>query len=466
MLAKTFLNSLVGRFTLASVILLPVFIALCATILINSFAHSQLRGEQETLQAHMYLLLTLAEVEKQHIILPEALPEPRFNQIDSGLYAFVIDENGKKLWRSSSALMLKEGYENSGKFVKGQKNFQQISLDTLTLNQLHYDIEWVDEKENKTALRFIITSDNSHLTAELNSYQTRLWQWLGFMGLLMITGQMLIMHWGLQPLNKLSKQLTELQNNRIQQLDNNYPKEIQPITKNFNEILSQEKQQRERYRNTMSDLAHSLKTPLAVIQSQLEESGNQQQLLYEQLDRINQIISHQLRRATIRVNQNTIATHATKVSIQTLINRLIKILDKAYQEKNIQFDNHVANDHYFFGDESDLLEVMGNLLDNACKYGNGQVRVFAMEKQVADQHELSICISDNGKGIPDSLKNTLLARGARGDTANAGQGIGLSVAVDIISSYGGSITVKTNAGKPHLSGACFCVGFPVFTKAN
>jgi len=126
----------------------------------------------------------------------------------------------------------------------------------------------------------------------------------------------------------------------------------------------------------MADLAHSLKTPLAVIQSQIDTQLNSKKggagepnVIEDQVDRINQIINHQLKRAVIRVNQNTINQNTNKINVKKVVDRLIKILSKVYQEKNITFQNLSLPKSYFFGDEADLLEVLGNLLDNACKYG-------------------------------------------------------------------------------------------------
>ncbi len=452
------LNSLVGRFVFASLILLPLFISLSGTLLINTFEHSQKKAEQEKLQAQLYALLSVSEVENQQLMLPKALTEPRFNQQNSGLYGFVYGAGGEELWRSQSASLLMSSLNDSSiDFSVGNQLFTQTKLDnSIILNRFNYDIEWINEDESIIPLRFIIANDNAPIIAELASYKKRLWQWLGAMGLLLIITQMLIMRWGLQPLKRLSKQLNELQENKIKRLDKDYPKEIQPVTENFNTILAHEKQQRERYRNTMSDLAHSLKTPLAVIQSQIDDEKNTTQNIHDQLDRINQIISHQLKRAVIRVNQNSITHHTNKISVSAMVNRLIKILDKVYADKKISFNNTVDESISFFGDEADLLETMGNLLDNASKYGKGAVTITGD----IQKDKLSICISDNGSGIPETLQSTLLTRGARGDTAQAGQGIGLSVAVDIISSYGGGLEVKNNVGKPHLEGACFCIVLP------
>jgi two-component system, OmpR family, sensor histidine kinase PhoQ len=451
-------SSLLKRFFLASLIILPLFIILSGTLLLNTFHHSQLNAEEEKLQAQLYLLLGVTELGSSGPLLPETLTEPRLNQQGSGLYAFITDSNNTLLWRSASTDVLPTSLlPADNTFRLNQRLFSQTALENpkSLLNVLSYDSEWINNSDDVKRLRFIIISDAAALIAELNSYRSRLWQWLGSMGIALILAQVLIMRWGLQPLKRLSAQLSQLQKNHITQLSDDYPIEIQPVINNFNDILVQEKQQRERYRNTMSDLAHSLKTPLAVIQSQISETHQHDATIADQVNRINQIISHQLQRAVVRVNHSTINHNTNKIAVKKVIDRLIKIMGKIYTQPLIDFHNMADADSLFFGDESDLLEVLGNIIDNACKHGHSAVVISAYNHE----NELIIQVSDDGNGVLPQQQNTILQRGARADTAKPGQGIGLSVAVDIISSYGGEITVKNNAEKPHLSGACFSIRF-------
>lgn len=459
-------NSLLNRFFIASLLILPLFIVLSGTLLSNTFQHSQIDAEKEKLQAQLYLLLSVTEIESQQLILPEALTEPRLNQTHSGLYGLILDNNNKELWRSPSAELLPQPFvQTRDDFQLNQRLFFPFTHHNMPSEffGLSYDTEWFTDDDKAQSLRFVIMSDAAALNAELKSYRSRLWQWLGTMGVALILAQVLIMRWGLQPLKRLSQELKQLQKHNIDQLDSNYPTEIQPVINDFNGILVQEKQQRERYRNTMSDLAHSLKTPLAVIQSQLEaqeqhpsvDSDQNKEVIPDQIDRINQIIAHQLQRSVIRVNQNTINHNTNKIQVKHVIDRLLKIMGKVYHQKNMSFTNLAEADSLFFGDEADLLEVLGNLIDNACKHGHNAVTITAKNQK----EQLLIGVSDNGKGVEAHQRGTILQRGERADTAQPGQGLGLSVAVDIISSYGGEITVSSNAPEPHLSGACFEVRF-------
>lgn len=453
------MNSLLGRFIAASLILLPIFIFLIGTALIDTFKHSQLDAEKETLQAQLYGVLSVTEVENNKLSLPSVLTEPKFNQQQSGLYGFIYNSRGEELWRSVSAELLTENlYQANNSFMLAKTLFDTITIDeSQQFNRYSYDIEWVNDDETITPLRIVIAQDGVALTTELKSYKKRLWQWLSIMTAVLIAIQLLIMFWGLRPLKRLSIQLKELHENRIESLDDNYPIEILPVTKNFNTILLHEKNQRERYKNTLSDLAHSLKTPLAVIQSHLGNQEYDRGLINEQVIRIDQIISHQLKRASINLDKHSITKNLNTTLIKPCIDRLTTVLNKVYPDKKISFNNTINEKIFFTGDEADLLELLGNILDNACKYGQTAVTISAKIKG----SNLQILISDDGEGIKKNLQKTLLNRGERGDTAQAGQGIGLSIVTDIISSYGGGLTLKNNMPAPHLKGCCFCIDLPI-----
>jgi two-component system sensor histidine kinase PhoQ len=451
-------KSLLSRFFIASIFMLPLFIVISGTLLFNVFQQSQMEAEKEKLQAQLYLLLSVTEVASTRPTLPEALIEPRLNQPHSGLYGFIVDDNNNELWRSSSALLLAETTYINAPFEANQRLIIEGHSSEMNINfyALSYDAEWFNDDEQVQSLRFIIVSNAAALNAELDSYRSNLWRWLGSLGIALILAQVFIMRWGLYPLKRLSKQLQQLQKKNIEQLSTDYPTEIRPIIDNFNAILIHEKQQRERYRNTMSDPAHSLKTPLAVIHSQLEKQSHKDPTLHEQLDRIHQIIAHQLQRAVIRVNQGAINTTANTIYVKPMIDRLLNVMTKVYHDKDIQLSNLADESSVFLGDEADLLEVLGNLIDNACKHGHNAVTISAHNTQ----EELIIRVSDNGEGINSTHSQTILQRGERADTAQPGQGLGLSVAVDIMSSYEGTLQVHNNMGQPHLTGACFELRLP------
>ncbi len=450
-------SSLWARLLLASLVLLPLFLLASGYLLDRSFSESQHTAHQAQLQSQAYLLMAAAEWDGETIWLPEALQEPGFNQPDSGLYGFIIGR-GREIWRSPSArFQLRQWRPRDNTVIRpGQTGLEYQTLPatdttpTIEVAVFYYDILWDTGGETPNLpLRFYVVLDLTQSLKELQIYRQQLGYSLGALVLTLLLLQLLIVRWGLRPLREVTQELHAIQHSQKEVLEGIYPQEIEPITQSFNQVLLNEQRQRERYRTTLGDLAHSLKTPLAVLQGELQNlpAGDTRDTLSEQCTRMNQIIQHQLRRA-VAGQQNTFAE---QTEVTKLVSRLCGALDKVYKDKNIQFSQDIAAESHFYGASSDLMEVMGNLLDNACKFCDHQILVSATWKKGL----LTITVDADGPCLPPERQQELLQRGARADTAYAGQGIGLAVAIDIISSYRGALAVE----QAPLGGARFRITF-------
>jgi two-component system sensor histidine kinase PhoQ len=195
--------------------------------------------------------------------------------------------------------------------------------------------------------------------------------------------------------------------------------------------LNREKHQRERYRNAMDDLAHSLKTPLAVLKgfsSDQPLSLVEARTLREQVDRMDQIVSYQLQKATSGGGGEIIRP----IEIVSLTGKLLSALEKVYRNKSVKLEVNLVKEIYLRMDEGDFLEVAGNLLDNAFKYGKNRVSV---NSRSLGHGEMLIEIEDNGKGLNEVEIENILNRGMRLDQTYEGQGIGLAVVADIVKTY-------------------------------
>ena len=211
-----------------------------------------------------------------------------------------------------------------------------------------------------------------------------------------------------------------------------------------------------RYRNSLDDLAHSLKTPLALMQSfcerKSEQLGDEHALVREQVQRMDGIIEHQLQRAAVSGR----AALARSVPLAPVLERLLRSLDKVYREKQVDVALELDAGATFYGDEADLTEVLGNLLDNAYKYCSRTVQVRARGSgRAASPAGLEITIEDDGQGIKPELTATVLQRGRRADETVPGHGIGLSMAREIIDVYGGQLEIAAS----RLGGAMIRVRF-------
>ncbi|WP_159084545.1 ATP-binding protein [Dongshaea marina] len=242
--------------------------------------------------------------------------------------------------------------------------------------------------------------------------------------------------WSLRSLNRITGQIGEIRKGKRQLLSEDYELELQPLTSSLNKLLQNERQQRTRYQNAMNDLAHSLKTRLALIRITAHEQGlspEATQQLDEQIMAMNQIVLYQLRRAV--AGRQGLSDHKTDVI--PLVSKLLTSLEKVYRDKRVQVTTHFGDDTSFIGDPNDLMELFGNLLDNAFKFAISQISITVRQ----ETDHLLIIIEDDGPGIPVELRDKVLQRGVRADTS-PGQGIGMAVVHEIIDSYAGSLTIE------------------------
>jgi two-component system sensor histidine kinase PhoQ len=381
------------------------------------------------------------------------MQEARFSQIDSGLYGFIIDAQGRELWRSPSALNL--NLTGAG-FVPDMPEVGETLYGNVALPG-QGDLIWASYGTYWESLEgefsFVVLESSAPTAAEIREFQSNLYLWFGALALFLSIAQLLLLRWGLRPLANLADDVSAIESGQQDELHGNYPVELVPVTRNLNLLIKRERERQQRYRGMLGDLAHSLKTPLAVMSTALQEirggeppDAQQRHDMEEQLTRMDQIVSYQLKRA-VEANQSRLL--AKPVNVTPTLKRIVGALAKVYRDKAMQVRLEANDDVQFFGEESDLMELCGNLLDNAFKYGNSRVIVSARQ----DGRTLLLDVEDDGPGIPADKRNWVLERGARADTVRAGQGIGLAVVVELVSSYGGEIRI----GDSQLGGARFSI---------
>ena len=453
------LSSLSGRFLFASAILLPVFLGLTGFFLERAFSNSLYEAEIEKLKVQIYLLLGAAEIDQNALYLPDVLQEPKYAQLNSGLYGVVLNHEMEPQWVSPSAqlleldklMVLNESWEpGEGSF--GDIRLKQSSTGEHALFYYTYPVLWEVSNGVEVPLKFVVFSSKRAFLAVLAQYQAYLWVWLSAVAIFLLISQGIIMRWGLKPLKRLAADLGDIEDGKASHLKGHYPKEVENVTQNLNQLLDSERQQRERYYNTLGDLAHSLKTPLAVMRAAVPgEHSDYSALVSEQVERMDQIVGHQLQRAQSRSHHGLLKP----ITLLPIVERLTRALNKVYRDARIQVD--ISETSFCRVDEADLLELLGNVMDNACKCSNGTVRVSCESLSESGKRFQIIRVEDNGPGIPEAERRFILERGARADTVNTGQGIGLAVVVDIISSYQGGIDVQDS----DLGGALFALSLPM-----
>lgn len=258
--------------------------------------------------------------------------------------------------------------------------------------------------------------------------------------------------WSLRPIEALAREVRELEEHNRELLNPATTRELTSLVRNLNRLLKSERDRYQKYRTTLTDLTHSLKTPLAVLQSTLRSlRGNTlsvaeaEPVMLEQISRISQQIGYYLHRASMRGGGGLTSRELHPVAPQ--LDSLISALNKVYQRKGVNITLDISPEISFVGEQNDFMEVMGNILDNACKYCLEFVEVSA---HISDD-TLHIIVQDDGPGIPQNKRDIVFDRGQRIDTLRPGQGVGLSVAREIVEQYDGQIiTAESPLGGAHM----------------
>ncbi|MBL4899125.1 MAG: GHKL domain-containing protein [Colwellia sp.] len=445
------INSLKVRVLLSTLVMTIVMLPVIGLTLTKAFERQLSVALENELIAYSYSILTVAEVDEHQLLMPEYLLENQFNISQSGLYALIYSlpkQNlvAENLWQSQSLLTMPLeplSAELMPSPKVGESSFSAITLEARKHLLYSFSVSFSDNAQPFPITLHLIKDQKEFLLA-LGDFKQQLWSWLIVLMLVFIVIQVAWLLWTLKPLKVLANELEYIEQGKKNALDAHYPLELQQVTSQLNTLLLTEQNQRKRYRNALSDLAHSLKNPLAVMQSE----GSLSKDALVQLRLINNIIEHQLKRAQ---SAGESSWHLG-VAVQPVLDKLIASLKKVHQDKQLRFTVKVEQDALFKGDEADLMEVLGNVVDNACKAAKCAVTVTVK----VNDTQLIITIEDDGVGIEPSQQQAILARGTRADTYHAGHGIGLAIVRDLVSSYQGQLSISTSTS---LGGAAFIITF-------
>ncbi len=439
--------SLTTRINLSAALVLLSFICLTAFTLERAFFDSTESALRDTMSSQLFALMAAAEVESGQVIMPSNELDALLGLPASGIYATISNPVGSLSWQSSSTLGI--SLPKPTLLKQGDKTFNKIYVDDKGFYRTAYTVLWPTQTDS-VELTFSVTTDLRSFDKQITRYRTTLWGWLIAMAALLLCSQAVILRWGLSPLRMVGKELNRIEAGQQQQIEAHYPQEIERLTDNINLLLEQERQQKIRYRDAMGNLAHSLKTPLAVLQVSLQAGGRQEQdklTMQEQLNRMDAIVKYQLQWAVTSADTSL----GTKVNLLSTIERLLNSLQKVYVDKAISVQVVVDSRLQFRGDEGDLMEVLGNLLENTFKWARKNIIIKAEQRK----KQLFISIDDDGVGIARDKVGELLQRGVRADQSTAGHGIGLSIVKNIVQAYSGELTLS----KSHLGGVKVMITF-------
>lgn len=460
------LPSIRARLIGAGALVLVAFLAVAGVALQRAHADSVRAAHYARLQGTVYLLLAGAELDAQGaLVMPPNLAEPRLSLPGSGLYASVLHGPSGVAWQSASAVGLKLPFVRSA--AVGEWRFEEVQGERGGYLSASYGVRWAAPGPGSSSVPLVLNVLESRATLDRESlaFSRTLWGWLAGAGVLLLLAQVLLLRWGLMPLRRVAAEIARVESGDQAELQGPYPAELAGLTSNLNTLIRQERVRQTRYKEALSFLAHSLKTPLAVLRNALGQPPDAPQDLpatvAQQVDRMDNIVQHQLGRAMA----SGAARFVPRLALAPVAQRVRDSLAKVYADKHggqgVQITVDCPADVSWRIDEGDAFELLGNLMDNAAKWaGTSQPAGALTAGQVAvrlwlEGGALRLRVDDNGPGFAGDTQAVLQLH-VRADEKVPGHGVGLAVVNDLVASHEGTLVL----GRSALGGARVDVTLP------
>ncbi len=453
-LTRRSVRSLSLRLLVAVAVPLALFFGVMMLVLDTGFRALSERSLNQLLDAQMVTLIAAAEpAPAGGYDAPLKGLDTRLATPDSGLYAQIRSNN--HIWRSPSTAGVPVDF--GPPLAQGERQFSYAMVGHTRLAIESRGISFQDPQQAH-ALTFSVAVSLTPYEEQLWIFRSRMLGWFSGLMLLLLVSLAALLRRVLAPLRRLEREIHEVEEGRSEKLGSGYPRELSGVARHLNALLVGERKRVARYRDTLGNLAHGLKTPLAVMRSTLSHdvgSDNAARTIGTEIDRMTDIIEHQLKRAA--ASGGALLGQAP-VPVAAVAADLRAALLKVYSRKDLSIELAVEEGSHFIGDRGDLVELLGNLMDNACKWCREKVRVSAaLEDGPAEGREnLTLVVEDDGPGIAVEDRAKVLERGVRTDEKVPGHGLGLAMVHDTVDLYGGKLAVDASA----LGGAWFSLRLP------
>jgi len=397
--------------------------------------HAELKTHLDQLAAHLVL------EQDGRVSLSAAQSDPRFSKPYSGVY-WQIDQVGQSGNNVFGLLRSRSLWDDvlevpSDTPMNGEIHQHRVSgPGNTTLGMVERVVSLEDPPPGQAEARFrlIVAADERQMLEPVERFNGMLWLTLGLLGgglALVAVIQVLI---ALVPLRRLHGALAAVRSGRTLNLEGRFPGEVQPLVEEFNTVLAQNAEVVERARTQAGNLAHALKTPLSVIANAANGKDSElAHLVTSQVEVARKQIDYHLSRSRAAAS---VRIPGVRTPVFPVLEGLVRVMKRIHADRNIELTILPSSEQVMFrGEEQDLQEMLGNLLDNACKWASGRVDISVS----AEEPYLTIVIDDDGCGIAEAERLRVLDRGERVDELTPGSGLGLAIVNDVMRLYGGRL---------------------------
>ncbi|RUW93611.1 ATP-binding protein [Mesorhizobium sp. M7A.F.Ca.US.010.02.1.1] len=436
-------RSLTFRVIAFSTVWAIVTLVVIFTLITTLYRQASERGFDSLLSAHLFNLIGSIGISDSGALTgaPD-LGDLRFSEPNSGWYWSVEPASEGVHGDLHSSSMLKNIPSPSVADVPFNASFQRsYPTEGIDGEQLEvFESEFVLDSKNRAA-RFRVMGNQSELEQEIATFQRRLLTYLSLFGVGMIAINAIAILLGLQPLRRVRNALAMVREGTAQRLDGQFPAEIEPLANETNALIENNRRIVERSRTQVGNLAHSLKTPLAVLLNEGRALGGAKgQLIAEQAASMQKQVEHYLQRARVAAQRDSVVY---RTPVTPLVQRMVRVMQKLNPRTNLSLSLPAA-EIVFAGEREDLEELLGNLLENAMKWAKSAVQVSVVPLTGKDDPAglFEIGIEDDGPGIPEDKAREALKRGRRLDETKPGTGLGLAIVADLVNEYGGVLALE------------------------
>lgn len=360
--------------------------------------------------------------------------DPEAGGVDTLAHSYSVYEGRITL----DPILLRAASERPGTFVSGYAMVEWPSGDGAERARLRSQAIAL-ELEDGLEYVFAAGADNAPIRAGIATFRLRSAALMAPLALVLVAGIFLQVRVGLEPVFRMRQDVAEIREGDRDRLDGEIPSELVPLAAELNALVDHNRDVVERARAHVGNLAHALKTPIAVLLNESRtEEGPLAELTRRQAEIMASQVDHHLKRASAAARAKAIGA---RTPVAGVVDDLARTLPRMYPDRPIDLEVARPAELAFRGERQDLEEMVGNLLDNAYKWARGRVR---LEAEAAGAGRLTIAVSDDGPGLPEDKREEVLRRGARLDETAPGSGLGLSIVNDLARAYGGALTLSAS----------------------